>query len=147
MSPKIIDKDEVKNDVARETSVQSNGYKPVIFFSQSAGLIIGDDLEEERQEKRDTGGMIRQPSAVIQFTEHFYTAKTKREYDVIMRAYPPVNVGDGNTRPNKQVMPVSEDFVAKFNTKEYEKIQAVRRRPEERTPDIDEEEIIKKFDE
>jgi len=126
-------------------------YKPVIFFSQSEKLMIGNpDLQKE---EHFNSGQIAKEEAVIRFEGHFHLAKTQQEYDTIMKCYPP-SKKDGRTVPNKNVMPVTRSFVAKYNKDEYDKRQGVRRIPipqevlnePDRTPDINAEEAVSRFD-
>ena len=135
------------NEVSRETSSQDNGFKPVMFFAQSAKLMIGNP--DAQKETRFTSGQIATEEAVIRFEGHFYQAKTQQEYDLIMRLYPPRKDGDGKIIPNKLVTPVTPGFVAKYNNDEYLKRQRVRRTQipvDVITPEIDEEAVVRQFD-
>lgn len=128
-------------------------FKPVIFFAQSEKLMIGN--AELQKEERFSSGQIADEEAVIRFADHFFTAKTEQEYRVIMRLYPPA-IEDGKKIPNRLVMPVTKEFIAKYNEGQYNKRQNIRpgrtsrhvkRAPEpERTADINAQEMVNKLD-
>lgn len=132
----------ITNDT-REKSARDNGYKPVLFFSQSEKLMVGNP--ELQQEERFTSGQIAREEAIIRFAGHFYTAHTQQEYDLLMRLYPPKQ-SDKGTIPNRFVFPVDENFQAKYEKAQYEKRQNLRKPRETKESSFEPEEMVKNFD-